>query len=481
MTPTFFGIAVCIVGFFATGRRSIYLQLVCCLFGATAAFVLPAVGGATLRPETIFLPFLAYYAWKERGPHALQRVPKAGLWLAAFAAWGTLSAMLVPRLLAGVTEIYTIDRAVSTRDALYPLHPVSGNITQTAYALGGVLVFFAMRSLLLGRDSRLKDFQNAVLVLGTLNATCAVVSAGAFYMGLPNPIDAVRTANYTIYDSYAMADTGLVRIQGTFSETSTFSAFTLPLFAFSFNLWLRSRAALWSGGVATISLLLLLVSTSGTAYGGLAGYLLFFALAATWRALTTGRVTRLRELLLMVGVLTLLGGSAFMLELDSAKQVIRFFEQTVLDKFESRSGESRGRLNEYAWKNFLDTYGIGAGMGSARASTYALLLLSNVGLPGTVLFLGFLVSVLSGVRHERWRNLHPTVTASRHAVVAASAAALTSGANVDLGMAFYCFAAAATIPAFDACEAEAVDTPIGLASRPVSPEQVHAHQVTCAR
>ncbi len=446
MTPTLFGVAVCLLGIVATARSAIYLQLVCCLFGATAALVLGAVGGATIRPETIFLPFLGYYAWKERGPNALHRVPKAGVWLAAFAAWGAVSAMLVPRLFAGVTEIYTIDRAISTRDALYPLRPVSGNITQTAYALGGVLVFFAMRSLLIGRSERLRDFSNAVLLLGTLNAACAVISAGAFYLGLPNPIDVVRTANYTIYDSYAMADTGFVRIQGTFSETSTFSAFTLPLFAFSFNLWVSSRAPLWSGGVAMVSLLLLLVSTSGTAYGGLAGYLLFFTVVATWRALTTGHVTRLRELLLIAGTVVVFAGAAFVLELDAAQQVIRFVEQTVFDKFESRSGESRGRLNEYAWQNFLDTYGVGVGMGSARASTYALLLLSNVGLLGTALFVGFLVTVLSGVWKHETRGQHPTVTASRHAVAAAFAAALTSGANVDLGMAFYCFAAAATVP-----------------------------------
>jgi len=42
--------------------------MVFCLFGAAAAIALPALGGATITPAVMFLPFLLARALGERGP-----------------------------------------------------------------------------------------------------------------------------------------------------------------------------------------------------------------------------------------------------------------------------------------------------------------------------------------------------------------------------------------------------------------------------
>ena len=50
--------------------------------------------------------------------------------------------------------------------------------------------------------------------------------------------------------------------------------------------------------------------------------------------------------------------------------------------------------NAVAFRNALDTWGLGVGIGGARASSYALVLLSNVGVPGVLLYLLFATKVL---------------------------------------------------------------------------------------
>ena len=96
-------------------------------------------------------------------------------------------------------------------------------------------------------------------------------------------------------------------------------------------------------------------------------------------------------------------------------RVAEFAQATVLSKMQSSSGVERNSWNQQAWSNFRDSYGLGVGLGSARASGFALVLLSNVGLAGT----------LTG-----W----PLASATAH-----------SAAVFDLGIAFYVFAAAASV------------------------------------
>ena len=90
-------------------------------------------------------------------------------------------------------------------------------------------------------------------------------------------------------------------------------------------------------------------------------------------------------------------------------------------------------------------HGIGVGLGSARASSFALVLLSNVGVPGTLLFLAFLGRVLvpPPAAATDADDAEPVRRAARHAVLAGVIAATVSGVVFDLGVAFYAYAAAA--------------------------------------
>jgi hypothetical protein len=455
MTPTFFAVLVLVAGVLAPRGALLHFLMASCLFGGAAAVLLPALGGATITPAVLFLPFLVVRAWLERGAHdALRRVPKPGFFLALLAIWGALSALLLPRLLAGEIQILTIDRGASnhTGPMLMDLRPVSGNITQTCYALGGVACFFAVRSLV-GARGGLDRFRDAVLLLGALNCVAAVLNLGEYYLGLPPILDSVRTAGYAMFEAHETA--GLLRIQGTFPETSAFSAFTLPLFAFSFALWLERVRPLYSGVVALASLTLLLVSTSGTAYTGLFLYACCVAVGLLFRVQVRGGVPQLGTLVVGVCLLFAALGSVLAFELPVVGRVFEFFDSTVLGKLDSDSGVERGSWNQKAWSNFLETYGLGVGLGSARASSYPLVLLSNVGIIGTLLFVMF---VISACRSAPARQIAPVPRAGRQALLASLLAASVSGTVFDLGVAFYAFAAAASLAARKEVEALARDS-----------------------
>lgn len=441
MTITLFSAFVCLGGVLLSGGGSVYLQMLFCLFGGSAALLFPALGGATITPAMLYLPFLTVHAWFERDRVAwLQRVSRAGFWLALLAGWGVIGAYYWPRLFAGQVEILTIDRGMVDAGAvIYPLRPVSGNITQTGYALGGACAFFAFRGLM-SKPGRLDHFRDAVLLLGLLNAGAALLSLAEYHLGLPSLLDHVRTAGYGINRAYESG--GLLRIAGTFPETSAFATFTLPLFAFAFHLWLSAVRPLYSGAVAGLSLALLLGSTSATAYAGLAGYLTCVALGLLWRAHVQRQVPRLSTLVACACVLLLALGLAFLFELGVTRRVSAFFDETLLGKLESVSGVERGSWNQQAWRNFVDTYGVGVGLGSARASSFPLVLLSNVGAVGTLLFLAFLKHVLWVPKRTA---VEPVARAAREAVLAALITASISATVFDLGVAFFAFAAAGTI------------------------------------
>lgn len=453
MALTFFAFLVFGVGPFLSATGTLYFFLALTVFGAAAAVEFPALGGASAPPAASFLPYLVWRAFRTRGatPY-LRRVPKSAVWLVTLVGWGVASAIVVPRLLAGQVDILTIDRSSAAFDVvLYPLRPVSGNITQACYAICDLCVFLAVRELL-AAPGRLGVFQKAVFLLAGLDCFAAVLNVLEYYAGLPPILTYVRTGGYQIYDSYELG--GLLRVQGTFAEASQFATFTLPLFAFCFATWLYApERPRWSGPLAALLLLMLLVSTSSTAYTGLILYLGLLAAGRAMALLSRGLVPRVRTPAVALGAIALLAVTVALLNGDVFQRAVEYFDSVLIRKLETSSGEDRMALNRQAWFNFVDTYGLGVGLGTARASSFPLVLISNLGVLGVLLFGGFLHALFARSPNPGWES-NVVARAARHALVAALFGAVASGFVFDLGVAFYAFAAAAaTASAHEAVQA----------------------------
>jgi hypothetical protein len=442
MSVNIFTVVVLLGGLFCSSVGAIYLQLVFSLFGGAEAVGLPALGGANVTPAVLFMPFMMARAAFER-PSALNisRIPKAGFTVLLFAFWGVVSAILFPRAFMGQTMVMAINRgSTEVGVSLSWLKPVSGNVTQPMYAVGSAFAFLGVSALLV-RKGRLEVFRDAALTLAALNVLAGLINVGESYGALPSVLEYTRTAQYA---QFGLASGGeFARIQGTFSEASGFAGFSLPLFAFTTVLWIRNVRPVVSGLLAMATLVLLALSTSSTAYVSLAGYFTVLGGTLLWRARSTGRVPRAGVLTLGVMVVVLLLGTMFAFEFDAAAKLSAFFDATIGSKMESDSGVERASWNKQAWTNFIETYGMGIGLGTARTSSLAMALLSNVGLVGTILFVAFIAQVLRPTARNVPPSLAAISMAAQHAVIATLFCALVSGTTIDLGLTFYAFAAAA--------------------------------------
>src|SRR5512143_893491 len=113
MVLTPFAAIVLLLALITPAPRMPLALLVCCLFGASAAIELPALGGAPITPAILLMPFVVWRALREQGVDACMRplaFPQAGFWLLVLVTWGVLSAYFVPRFLDGQTLLYGTDR-----------------------------------------------------------------------------------------------------------------------------------------------------------------------------------------------------------------------------------------------------------------------------------------------------------------------------------------------------------------------------------
>ena len=285
----------------------------------------------------------------------------------------------------------------------------------------------------------------AVVSLGVANAIVAVLGLLEFELGFVGPVALLRNASYAVFESYEIG--GLVRITGAFAEASGFAGFTIPLMAFVGSLWRSGFRRQVTGPLAFVLLALLLLSTSSTAYVAVGLYAVFLTLMAAWQSIVPGG----RRLALgwgsgLCGVAVSAACLAILLAPEAFTAVWQFLDAMVVRKLESASGLERSSWNAQAWVNTIDTLGLGAGLGSVRASSFLLVLLSNVGFLGAGLFLAFVVSAAVSPSGPVNDNVAITRLAARHGMLAALIAASLAAGVFDLGFTFYAFAAAAAMP-----------------------------------
>ncbi|WP_312796323.1 hypothetical protein [Tianweitania sp.] len=433
-----------------------------------AALNLTSVGGLSVICANLFLLFYMARAVRRVGPApVLQSLlpPSPGFWLLLLAIYAVVSALFFPRMMAGITETISIVRDPDGKAALQ-LRPLENNsmyVSQLIYFLGGVATFMATFALTRLPDG-MRQLRRAIYLVLGLHVLLGIVDVLTYQTGTAFLLGFIRTANYALLTDAEKG--GLKRITGSFSEASAFACFSLVLFAISVSLWLDRQRPRVTGCFAVAMLVLLLASTSGTAYVGLAVFLLALVLYE-FGGPFVGRPIRRPIALFSIAVL----GLAFLMLLlllapSIADRVQEFFEETVVGKISDASGRERMMWNEVAFQNFLDSYGLGVGIGGARASSFLLVLLSNVGLPGFILFAGFVASLL-------WMRLDRTlsaedrrfVTALRCGLVGALIAESIVGAVFDIGLFVYVMAggiAAASFAPHRAAIRQPFDAPLTI-------------------
>ncbi|PIE06990.1 MAG: hypothetical protein CSA74_09425 [Rhodobacterales bacterium] len=430
-------------------RRGAWVFFALLPFGAAAAFNLPALGGASII--TADLAALAMVVLILLTPGAgssmfgTMRPWQPGFFLTLVILVSAFSAIFAPRVFAGLTEVFSIARDESHALIVKsPLGPSSGNITQLFRLILGYLTFIGFATAF-RRTPQARSLVVAMIVATSVHFAMGWIDVITFAAGADQLLDFIRTANYTIRVTDTMA--GFKRMIGGFPEASSFGFFSLGLFGFWLQYWLirpRSRAAPWMLAMASVAVLR---STSSSAYLALIVFLFGFALFNFFRFLRPEAERRSVAVAVTGALLLWVAAAGVTAGYQMAEPVTAFFDDILFDKMESDSGVERMSWNTQALTNFTDTWWLGAGLGSVRASNWVISCLGSIGLPGTLLFIAFLTAFLLAPAGEAGRASSERAASIRGAkagVLAMLSSAVLTHSTPDLGLFVFALAGAAT-------------------------------------
>ena len=441
MEPSLIGLAVAL-GVLLVGRAfggAIIVGLFAAIpFQSTAFVTFPAMGGSSAPIATLFALLLISATLLRRGTVSDLRAVFVNHWtawaLVGLAIYVVLGAYLLPRIFEGKTSAFVPLQGVIFE---VPLTPVSGNIAQACYFVLDTITFLLLCATL-RRPEAWRAVIAGLFAFVITHAMAGIINLAGNMAGLGDVLLPIRTAGYAMLAD--QQEGGLWRIAGAATEASAFSALALACLGFCVAFWRHtgSRQAMFWG---LVHLVLLLLSTSTTAYVGLAMVGGALGLSIALNATRGELPHRDLQLLGFCGVGLAMGLVAML----SVPAIIDAFgdliDAMVFKKHLSSSGQERGYWNSQSVKAFFDTSWLGVGIGSSRASSWAVAVLSQTGIVGVAGFAMLLAAVWRAPNSISPAMLLPggvrlrdVVYGTRAAVMANLLAASISGSNVDPGL-----------------------------------------------
>jgi hypothetical protein len=462
MTIELIGIIALALGFASLYRSpSFIVNVFLCstLLGAAAASVLEALGGTSLPPAHLLLGFLTLRLLRDK---AISKniangftFGRPGFWLLLTTIYCTATAYIMPRLFAGQTVVVPV-RAESAYTI--PLGPAMTNLTQSVYFIGDFVCFAVIYGYASSLAAR-KSFGAVTVRFAALNLIFAAIDLGTYFTGTTEVLSFIRNGTYGLLNDTEVA--GFKRIVGSFTEAASFAGMTLGCLAFTSRLWLLGIRPRFTGILTFLAFFALLFSTSTTAYVGLAVFFTVTYFEILLRILYRPWTTQMAFFVFAVPLVGAIIALSIAFSDTYSVYLGSLLDTFLFNKMQTDSGVERSLWNRLAIQNFFDTYGFGTGNGGMRSSSFPIAVIANLGVIGTVLFSLFFITVFLSSRNGG--PVDPLDDAYRKAAKSACFAwlitATVSGALVDLGLAFFAFAALASAGAAQVQGQEAVELP----------------------
>lgn len=400
MSVTPFGLAIAVIGLILMLRSGVvpllWMTMICALFGGSAAMLLPALGGASIPPVQFALAFLvARCILPGSGQHAaLSDGLRANIFLGVYAAYGLITAMIASRVFAGTIQVVALRFKFSWNlFATTPLEFSSSNITTSVYLFGTFLMSVATYVALRNQE-KASSFVNAAVVIVWIHAFFGI--SAALLKGTPYDlfIGSIRNANYAQLDQ---AVGGFVRINGVFPEPSSYAAFGFNWFVLLFEFWFRNILPKRTGLAAAAMAIVLILSTSTTAYAALViyGVILTFRIVIFPQSLPIRKGMTLAAAAMLAVILV---ATASLLFPEVANSIWTLLRYLTVGKQDSESGLQRAFWAKIGIDAFVASYGIGVGPGSFRSSTIITAMIGSVGVFGTLMFVLHFLRVIKPLR-----------------------------------------------------------------------------------
>lgn len=347
-------------------------------------------------------------------------------WGLAYALVAVAGAWVLPRVFAGTT----VHEMLSLYGMSKPPVPVQWTLSNAVQAanLGvhGVVLLYLLQSAQdpqLGRRMVAGAMTGLTLVLmiglyQRLSWAWGWPSLSGFWMS--NPGYALMPGDVSAAD--------IVRVASPFSEPSYTSSYlattTLALMAVA-AFGRKSRWGLLWGSLSCLGLFNTLGST-GWAAAGLVALVMVFWMGARASVLDDDQHIRTREALIWLVLFAVLVATLVAAQMTRYSQDIdQLLNALLLSKNQPGNEAVRHATNLHALQIVRETWGLGVGLGSNRASSFAASLVSNTGVPGALLFAGMLTVLL-------WRYFR--TPRLRDSQIFAGVALLTATVAVVLGI-----------------------------------------------
>jgi hypothetical protein len=323
------------------------------------------------------------------------------LFLVMYALVSIVGAWLLPQWFAGIQ----LNAVIQTLGA-WELSALSPNLSHAVQALTMLLLLLLLLVfLILVRGQASKN----ALTRGLALAVILVVFLGAYEQAASYfqwSSIATYWANNPGYRQAPLDRVGLVltRVGLPFSEPSYASVFMAAMSLGAMGVALLGRRW-WLGWAAALVCGLGLINTLGST--GLAAASVAFAVLSLWVVVgalrASANLSRRLRASLLCGLFLLASTWGFQVYEASAVRphVEAMVQGLIVDKATLSDGV-RERTNQRALEILQETYGLGVGMGSHRASSFFASLLANTGLLG----FGFFVAMLVSLLWRYWRAPH---------------------------------------------------------------------------
>lgn len=448
-------LSVCaLAAMFYSRTSTLAVLCVALLFQASAAITLHAMGGSPIPPGYLMIAFLGLGVLiRTGGPGRVLETlyfGRAEYTLILFIVWAIITALFMPRIFQGMFEVYPLGTDSTGLLLPQPIGPLTSNIAQSVYYVGDLAVFIMVGALLLSMRT-LRPIALAVLISAFFNILFVLVDTATYLTGTGNILNFVRNADVVHRAEDVVL--GMKRVTGFFAETSSYSSHALALFAFTFRLWRGGVYLPYVGAVALATCITLVLSTSSTAYAGLALYLMVtlprdFSGTDSTLPNDRGRVGRTGLLLSLIPVGGVLAAIAIAVRPDLLDPINNMINEMLINKLDSESGIERMNWNMLALQNVVDTYGLGVGVGSNRNSSFVIALISSTGIIGSILFVVFVVKVFrtnhGRVFHSAEGKENVQIAAAARSGMIALIIANSLAGGTSLGLLFFIFAAMAS-------------------------------------
>jgi hypothetical protein len=401
---TVFGVIVAVLALYLLATRPLLdmliLVLVCSLLAGSAAVILTKLGNVSVQPVSFALAFLIVrYALSHRALAARMAVElRENVLLAMFCLYGAITAFLLPRIFAGQINVVTMrPMPANSMFDTTPLAFSTQNITASAYLIG------TMMASVIGAAAAANPRSGDAIAKGGVAISAIHVFFGVLGVVLSSAgagwvLDVFRNATYA---QVSQDIQGFVRINGIFPEPSSYCAYAFVWLVFMTELWQRNVRPSLTGPAAIALALVLMASTSSTAYVslGLYGAVLALRWSAFPRGLGLGKGIWLGALAL-VTLAALLG-----LIITAPKFAATFgdiIQSMTTGKMSSSSGRERTFWALQGLQAFSASLGLGIGAGSFRSSSLITAILGSMGVVGAVSFTLHLWLVLKPWRRSTY-------------------------------------------------------------------------------